>query len=110
MAKVKVTRPRHLNFKQKAKRSLDDQFFLVAAVEALKIRATRCGEKATDAEALFHLTKKDGVREGKIRNDVKTRLAPLLSRSRGNLKRSGVDGLDEKVKAAAEGLLKGALK
>lgn len=109
MAKVKVTQPISKR-QQIAKLSLDDQFFLVAAVDAMKIKLQRGGKKPTDKEALFELFKKEGVRQGKIRQSVQTMLAPKLSRSRKNLENSGVDDLDEKVKAAAEGLLKGALK
>lgn len=113
LVKVKVTQPvsqRHLSSKQKAKRSTDDLFFLVAAVEAMKIKLGRSGNKPTDAEALFYLFKQEGVRQGKTRQSVKTRLAPMLSKARRQLKANEIADLDEKVKAAIEGLLKGALK
>lgn len=110
---VKVTQPvsqRHLNFKQKARRSEDDLLFLIAAVEATKIKQKQSKKKYTDAAALFDLFRQEGVRQGATKQAVKDRLAPMLSTARRQLKAKGIADLDQKVKAAVEGLLKSALK
>lgn len=113
MTAVKVRQQlslRHRNFKQKAKHNLGDMFFLLAIVEAQKLKIRRTGKVATDSGALFELFKKDGERQGVTRQAVKTKLAPMLSKGRRDLKSSGVSDLDAKVKAAVEGLLNGSLK
>lgn len=93
--------------RQRSNYSLDDYFFFAAAVKAKKIRAMEGGKKLTTEMAIWELFKNDGDSiYGNTRRKVTSKLAPLHSRGLKKLKTAVPAGLDEKVKAAADGLLK----
>lgn len=79
------------NVKATQKYNTEAKFLLVCAVEAEKLRATRKGTKLTDKGALIQLFLKLRKSERKVRHDVESRLAPLLSRSRSELRKTDED-------------------